>query len=445
MWAPAAAGASGRRYDDLDLAWVRRELGWYILEVADAGHLRYRLWHEVVADHLRGTRDACRTHEAIASALIRRVPRGAAGRRDWTAAQAYAVNHLATHAASGGVLDELLDDPGYLLHAAGPALLAALPAASSGEPRAAAEAYRSVAAVLAHPSDPEDISRLELAAHQTGANRLAAEVAAARLPRPWATRWATWSRALPARTLAGGHAGAALAVAAVRTEGGLLVVTGGDDATVRVWDVGAGRPTGPPLVGPSGPVIAVAVIVWRGRPVAVTAGGDGAYRWNLDTGEVRIVPGTRGGLTAVALAALGDRCVLVAGTREGGMCAWDLDGGKPLAALSAHAGAVRAIAVGRRPTRSSAVVSIGTDQVARMWDLDTGDQVGQWPAPVETVAAAMIDGRAAALTVDPDLAVRMWNLEAGHGLSEALTGNSSPVAAAALADRGPSHRGQCEH
>ena len=74
VWAPAAAGASGRRYDDLDLAWVRRELGWYILEVADAGHLRYRLWHEVVADYLRGTRDACRTHEAIASALIRRVP-----------------------------------------------------------------------------------------------------------------------------------------------------------------------------------------------------------------------------------------------------------------------------------------------------------------------------------------------------------------------------------
>ncbi len=246
VWAPAAATASGRHYDDADLAWLRRQLGGYILEVADTGRLRYRLYHQVVADHLRQTRDPVTIHAAIAAALLRRLPRGVGAHRDWADADSYALRHLSTHAASGGTLDPLLGDPGFLLRAARPALTAALDAARGAQARAAADAYRTTADELTQPPGPEQVSWLELAAHRAGATALAAEIGRSRIPRPWATQWAAWSRAPRPRTLAGGHDGAVLAVATVPGQHGLLAVTGGADGTLRLWDVAAGRPASAP-------------------------------------------------------------------------------------------------------------------------------------------------------------------------------------------------------
>ena len=54
-----------------------------------------------------------------------------------------------------------------------------------------------------------------------------------------------------------------------------MVISGGDDRTVRVWDLATGAPVGDPLTGHTGSVYAVAVRRLDGRPVVVSGGSDG--------------------------------------------------------------------------------------------------------------------------------------------------------------------------
>ncbi|MGH9277550.1 MAG: hypothetical protein ACRD12_05515, partial [Acidimicrobiales bacterium] len=65
-------------------------------------------------------------------------------------------------------------------------------------------------------------------------------------------------------------------------EGRAVAVSGGDDGTVRVWDLASGRPAGEPLTGHTDWVRAVAVGTVEGRAVAVSGGEDGTVRvWDL--------------------------------------------------------------------------------------------------------------------------------------------------------------------
>ncbi|GAB3968850.1 hypothetical protein GCM10029978_039050 [Actinoallomurus acanthiterrae] len=61
-----------------------------------------------------------------------------------------------------------------------------------------------------------------------------------------------------------------------------LAVTGGDDATVRVWDLRTGTQVGDPLSGHKGGVETVRTAVFDGRHVALSAGRDGRINvWDL--------------------------------------------------------------------------------------------------------------------------------------------------------------------
>ncbi|MEV7356930.1 hypothetical protein AB0O19_18205, partial [Kitasatospora sp. NPDC091276] len=69
-------------------------------------------------------------------------------------------------------------------------------------------------------------------------------------------------------------------------DGRPLAVTGGDDGTVRTWDLTTGDQVGEPLTGHTGDVNTVATAVVDGRPLAVTGGDDGTVRtWDLTTGD----------------------------------------------------------------------------------------------------------------------------------------------------------------
>ncbi|MFF3359481.1 WD40 repeat domain-containing protein [Streptomyces sp. NPDC002917] len=79
-----------------------------------------------------------------------------------------------------------------------------------------------------------------------------------------------------------GHEGGVSALDTAMVGDRSLAVTGGADATVRIWDLAEGVGVGAPLTGHRGGVAAVRTTMLSGREVALSAGLDGVIRvWDL--------------------------------------------------------------------------------------------------------------------------------------------------------------------
>ena len=95
------------------------------------------------------------------------------------------------------------------------------------------------------------------------------------VPTAWRFVWGHWARSSP--HLALDAEGQVYAVAFGTIDGAPVVVSGGADATVRLWDARTGAPRGEPLLGHERGVNAVAFgaiaifsFVPRARPVPVS-------------------------------------------------------------------------------------------------------------------------------------------------------------------------------
>jgi hypothetical protein len=100
-----------------------------------------------------------------------------------------------------------------------------------------------------------------------------------------------------------GHDGGVAAVAVSGVDHRSVIVSGGDDGTVRLWDIVKGRPLGRPLEGHSAPVVSISTLKFAGCTLAVSASWDGSLRiWDLASGESVRVPllGHEGEVNAVA-------------------------------------------------------------------------------------------------------------------------------------------------
>jgi hypothetical protein len=178
---------------------LRRAAGSYAVEGVADGRSTYRLYHQALAEHLLDGHDQQADQQAIVGTLMALVPARAGGGRGWAAAHPYIRTHLATHAASAGLLDELIQDPEYLLAADPARLLPVLPTAVTRDGRQAAEAYRHAVPQLNQGSDP-----LRLAALQAGAHALIRAFASlpGGEPEPWWPAWSWWRQPTPTQLIA---------------------------------------------------------------------------------------------------------------------------------------------------------------------------------------------------------------------------------------------------
>ena len=238
-----------------------------------------RLFHQALTDELLAARHQPSDESALLDMLL-----GQAEHTGWQ--DRYLREHVAEHAAAAGRLDQLLEDPLYLITVDPARLVPHLDAARSVPARAAAAVYRQSAHLLAHLGRPARASQLELTAHRLGCRGLAARIASAAPDRPWQTRWSHGRRATGHQVLTG-HAGGVVAVAVgALPDGTPVIVSGGEDGTVRVWRLADGTPVGEPLRGHDGGVRAVAAgALPDGTPVIVSGGADGTVRvWRLADG-----------------------------------------------------------------------------------------------------------------------------------------------------------------
>ncbi|MFD8734296.1 WD40 repeat domain-containing protein [Streptomyces sp. NPDC059618] len=182
-----------------------------------------------------------------------------------------------------------------------------------------------------------------------------------------------------------------------------LAVTGGDDRTVRIWDLDgaretgretareSGRETGSRPAGRTGTVTGVTTAVVNGSCVVVTGGSDTRVRfWDLDgareTGretaresgrETGSRPAGRAGtVTGVTTAVVNGSCVVVTGGSDTRVRFWDLDGGGQLGEpLTGHASAVDLLTAGTVDGRAVLLTRDKRHKSVRIWDLTTREEL----------------------------------------------------------------------
>ncbi|WP_333775059.1 WD40 repeat domain-containing protein [Streptomyces sp. IBSBF 3136] len=145
------------------------------------------------------------------------------------------------------------------------------------------------------------------------------------------------------------------------------------------------------------------------------------------------VPGSSGGVDALAVVSRPGRPTLVAGGGDkGAVCLWDVTDGRLVHdPLPGHPDAVRSMTTLPLPDGRVLVASGGDSGTIAVWNPLTGQPVrepaGDWPGGVTAMCAAVVpDGRTLLVTAPPRGAVRMWEPDSGECVGR-LNPYGSPI------------------
>lgn len=253
------------------------------------------------------------------------------------------------------------------------------------------------------------------------------------------------------------------------TPDGKKLITGGDDQTVRVWEVTSGKPVRS-FQGHMTRVLAVAVR-GDGRQIA-SASEDGAIRlWDLSTADdhkalaeatepvwaVAVSPdgkrlatagadrkirvynpetgkleatltGHAASITSLAFFSDGNRLVSAGGDRV--VKVWDVTGQKVIKELSGHESAVLAVALA---ADGKLLVTGAADRTARGWDPDTGKQLWSWSGKSAVCAVAVRPGRKQATVGTADGGLLVLDVSANDSPKEVSSQTAHVAGVASVA------------
>jgi hypothetical protein len=304
------------------------------------------------------------------------MPPGRAGTRDWRAASPYLKQHLAAHAAACDLLDDLMNDPGFLSVTSTDVVQAHQHRLRTIQGTSALRAYELSLNGWESLVGEARIARLAVNAVRAGATSLADACTTLT-----GTRWPiTWVAVPDPKDRSRAHRGEVRSVALGKVGERDVVVSGAADMTIRIWDAFTGHLVCEPLRGHGNWVQSVAIGKVAGRDMIVSGSDDGTVRlWDAVTGATIGQPliGHQGQVLSVAIGNVGTRQAIASGATDMSVRIWDaLTGiliGQP---LMGHKGQVQSVAMGRISERD-VIISGGADGQALIWEAETGELIGR--------------------------------------------------------------------
>jgi WD40 repeat protein/3',5'-cyclic AMP phosphodiesterase CpdA len=211
---------------------------------------------------------------------------------------------------------------------------------------------------------------------------------------------------------------------------GRWLASAGDEGTVCLWDADSGALVRT-LEGHSGPVACLAISP-DGHWLA-SAGDDRAIRlWELATGRlVHVLEGSRAPVRGIAISP--DGRLLAAAGYDPTVRVWEVEGDAPPRTLEAHAGSVWRVAFS---PEGGWLVTAGDGGMVLVWDAESGAHLRSLEGSEGSVRGVAVspDGRWLA-TAGDDRRVRLWDAATGQ-LLRVLHGHRATVRSVAISPDG---------
>jgi WD40 repeat protein len=158
-----------------------------------------------------------------------------------------------------------------------------------------------------------------------------------------------------------------------------MALSGGDDATLRLWDVETGA-CARVLEGHRGGVRSIASASLAGRAMALSGGDDATLRlWDVETGAcARVLQGHQGPVLSIAGVSLAGRAMALSGGEDGTLRLWDLQGQRQ--GIFVHA-TQSFIEIETDPEDARRIVKLKRHSATawRDWRMGADGAIGSWP------------------------------------------------------------------
>ncbi|MBL7255680.1 WD40 repeat domain-containing protein [Paractinoplanes lichenicola] len=394
----------------------------FLVESGDPEQPTYRLFHQALNDALLSSREEAGRRRDDERRLV-----GAwlgLGRADgWDEAPEYLLRSLPAHAARADLIDELLADDGYLLHARLERLLPHADTARTEAGRARKLLLqRTPVAVTAEPE--------ERAAQFSVVDRL--DALGAKVSTSGARYRARWAHTPPRleRTVLEGHSLAVHDVCAIVVDGRSLLASGGEDGTVRLWDPITNQ-TVRSFACHDDCIRSLSAVTAGGVTLLATASHDGTIGlWDPRSGTHRSTfVGHDDWIRNLCSLPMPAGDLLVSAGDDRTVRIWDVASGMPARTLRGHTGWVTAVTHVPVPQSYGILASAGFDSCVLLWDPLSGRCLRElhghdgW---VTTLYPVVTDKWTLLASGGYDGTVRLWDPIGGREVAT-LTPGSGPI------------------
>jgi WD40 repeat protein len=190
---------------------------------------------------------------------------------------------------------------------------------------------------------------------------------------------------------------------------GRHAVSGGDDQTLKLWDIATGTEIRT-FTGHAS-LVSSAVFSPDGRSILSGSWDQTLILWEADTGRtIRSFKGHSGSVSSVAFSPNGRYAL--SGSYDKSLVLWDVDTGRELKTLTGHSGYVTSVTFS--PDGRSAL-SGSHDKTLILWNIETGEEVRVFSghSGIVTSVSFSPDGVYAA-SASGDNTLKLWDIKAGR-------------------------------